>query len=88
MKEDKTSNSKVETKKAQSKDKKDNIFKKIGRKFKEVFSEIKKVTWPDFKTIVKSTGVVLGVVAIFLVVITLMDLGLGALLELITKIGG
>jgi preprotein translocase subunit SecE len=88
MKEDKTSNSKVETKKAQSKDKKDNIFKKIGRKFKEVFSEIKKVTWPDFKTIVKSTGVVLGVVAIFLVVITLMDLGLGALLELVTKIGG
>lgn len=88
MKEDKTSNSKVETKKTSTKNKKDNIFKKIGRKFKEVFSELKKVSWPSFKTIVKNTGIVLGIVGIFLVVITLMDLGLGELFKLITGIGG
>ena len=87
MKEEKTSNSKVETKKASAKNKKDNIFKKIGRKFKEVFSEIKKVSWPSFKTIAKNTGIVLGIVAIFLVIIALMDLGLGVLLDLVTGIG-
>ena len=88
MKEDKTSNSKVETKKASTKNKKDNIFKRIGRKFKEVFSELKKVSWPSFKTIAKNTGIVLGIVGIFLVVITLMDLGLGELFKLVTGIGG
>ena len=86
MKEDKTSNSKVETKKTQPKNKKDNIFKKIGRKFKEVFSELKKVSWPSFKTVVKNTSIVLGVVLIFLVVITLMDFGLGELFKLVTGI--
>ncbi|MBO5712736.1 MAG: preprotein translocase subunit SecE [Clostridia bacterium] len=88
MKEEKTSNSKVESKKVSAKNKKDNIFKKIGRKFKEVFSELKKVSWPDVKTIAKNTGIVLGVVALFLVVITLIDLGFGELFKLITGIGG
>ena len=87
MANEKPSASKTEVKK-QSKSKKDNIFKKIGRKFKEVFSELKKVTWPDFKTVVKQTSVVLGVVVLFLVVITLMDFGLGELFRLVTSIKG
>ena len=29
------------------------FFVGIGRKFKEVFSELKKVTWPDFPKVVK-----------------------------------
>ena len=78
---------KVEDKKIQQKYKKDNIFKRIGRKFKEVFSEIKKVSWPSFSKVVKQTSVVLGVVLMFMVVITLMDLGLGALLQLLTTVG-
>ena len=78
---------KVEDKKIQQKNKKDNIFKRIGRKFKEVFSEIKKVSWPSFSKVVKQTSVVLGVVLMFMVVITLMDLGLGALLQLLTTVG-
>lgn len=85
MANEKTAVSKTENKK-QSKNKKDNIFKRIGRKFKEVFSELKKVSWPDFKTVVKQTSVVLGVVLLFLVVITLMDLGLGELFKLVTSI--
>ena len=79
---------KVEDKKVQPKTKKDNFFKRIGRKFKEVFSELKKVSWPTFNKIVKQTAVVLGVVLLFMVVITLMDLGLGALLQLLTNLGG
>lgn len=85
MKENKEN--KVEAKKVQPKNKKDNIFKRIFRKLKEVFSEIKKVSWPSFNKIVKQTAVVLGVVLLFMIVITLMDLGLGALLQLLTGIG-
>ena len=79
---------KVEEKKVQQKNKKDNFFKRMGRKLKEVFSELKKVSWPSFDKIVKQTAVVLGVVLLFMIVITLMDLGLGALLQLLTNIGG
>ena len=58
------------------KTKKPNIFKRIGAKFKDVFSELKKVSWPSFSKVVKQTGIVLAVVAIFLVVITAFDFGL------------
>ena len=78
---------KVEDKKVQQKNKKDNLFKRIGKKFKEVFSEIKKVSWPSFNKVVKQTSVVLGVVLMFMVVITLMDWGLSVLLELMTNAG-
>ncbi len=77
---------KVEEKKVQPKNKKDNVFKRMFRKLKEVFSEIKKVSWPSFDKVVKQTAVVLGVVVLFMVVITLMDLGLSALLQLLTNI--
>ena len=57
----------------------------IKTKCKETFSELKKVTWPTFGKVVKQTGVVLVVVAIFLVVISLMDVGLTAILDLLVK---
>lgn len=78
---------KVEEKKVQSKNKKPNVFIRIGKKLKEVFSEIKKVSWPGASKVVKQTAVVIGVVLVFMVVITLMDLGLGQLLKLLTNIG-
>ena len=77
----------VEVKKTQVKQKKPNIFVRMGRKLKEVFSEIKKVSWPSFDKVLKQTGVVVGVVLAFFVVIMLMDLGLGKLLTLLTSIG-
>ena len=66
-----------------SKDKKPNIFKRIGTKIKDVFSELKKVVWPTFPKIVKQTGVVIVVVLIFLVVIGAFDYGLARLLALL-----
>lgn len=68
-----------------SKDKKPNIFKRIGTKIKDVFSELKKVIWPSFPKIVKQTGVVLVVVLIFLVVIGAFDYGLTRLLTLLNS---
>ena len=60
----------------------------MGRKIKEVFSELKRVTWPSFPKVLKSTGVVLAVVVVFLVVVTAINYGLDALLTLVTGLGG
>lgn len=73
----------AETKKIKKKNKKPNIFKRFGAKCKDVFSELKKVSWPTFGKVVKQTGVVLAVVVVFLVVITAFDSGLAALLGLV-----
>lgn len=59
------------------------FFIGIGKKFKEVFSELKKVSWPNMPKVIKQTGVVLGVVLAFLVCVTLFDAGLQALLKLV-----
>lgn len=69
------------------KNKKPNIFKRMWGKIKEVFSELKKVTWPDFKTVMKQLGCVLVTVVLVLVIILLMDLGLEQLLKLIQGSG-
>lgn len=73
--------------KAKTAAKKPNIFVRMGRKIKEVFSELKKVTWPSFGKVIKATGVVISVVVIFLIVFTAINFGLSSLLELITGIG-
>ena len=67
-----------------TKNKKPNWFRRVGAKIKEVFSELKRVTWPTFPTVLKTTGVVLVIVFVFLVVVTGVDFGLAALLELIS----
>ena len=67
--------------------KKPNIFVRMGRKLKEIFSELKRVTWPTFPKVLRGTCVVLVVVLAFLVVVTGINYGLQALLNLITGIG-
>lgn len=64
--------------------KKPNIFKRMWRKTKEVFSELKKVTWPTFSNTLKQLGVVIAVVLVFLVLITGVDSLLGWLVSLVT----
>ncbi len=73
--------------KAKTAVKKPNVFVRMGRKLKEVFSELKKVTWPTFGKVIKSTGAVLAVVIVFLIVFTGINYGLSKLLELITGLG-
>ena len=71
--------------KAKTAAKKPNIFVRMGRKIKEVFSEIKKVTWPSFGKVVKTTCVVLVIVLAFLVVFTAINYGLNSLLGLLSS---
>ena len=66
-----------------TKNKKPNWFRRVGAKFKETFSELKRVTWPKFTTVLKTTGVVLVIVGIFLVAVTGVDRLLSWLLTLI-----
>ncbi len=68
--------------------KKPNIFVRMGRKLKETFSELRRVTWPTFPKVVKATCVVLVVVISFTVVITAINYGLQELLKVITSING
>ena len=69
----------VDTKKSskKSKDKKDR--KTMKKRFSEIFSELKKVSWPSFTTVVKSTCVVIVVVLIC----TLFLFGVDKLLSLL-----
>ena len=52
---------------------KDKKPSKMAKRLKETSSELKKVTWPKFTTVLKQTGVVLAVVAAFLLVVFGID---------------
>ena len=67
-----------------TKTKKPNWFRRAGAKIKETFSELKRVTWPKLPTVLKTTGVVLVIIAVFLAVITGCELLLKWLLGLIS----
>ena len=73
--------------KKEKKNKKPGFFKRFGSKAKDIFSELKKVSWPTFGKVVKQTGVVIAVVVIFLVVIFAFDSGLLELLKLVAPRG-
>ena len=83
VKETVSKNNEKQAKKTKSANKKESFFAKFGKKSKEIFSELKKVSWPSFGKVVKNTGVVIAVVLMFLIVITGVDFGLSALLNLI-----
>ena len=69
---------------AQAKAKKPGLFKRLGAFFVKSWSELKKVTWPSFKTVLKNTGIVLLVVLFFAVIIFGVDSLFVWLMSLIT----
>lgn len=64
------------------------LSKRIAKTFKEMISELKKVNWPKWKTVLSSTLVVIVIVLFFLLILMAMDTGLGKLLELLVKKAG
>ena len=70
--------------KKQDKNKKPGVFKKL----KETFGELKRVTWPTFGKALKATGLVLGIVLAFIVVVTGVNYGFSELLKFLTSLGG
>ncbi len=74
---------------AAPKKKEGNVFarawKAIKKFFKDVRGECKKVVWPDAKTVLKSTGIVLLCVAVLGVIIWLIDTGLSEIVKLLVN---
>ena len=69
----------------QQKAKKPNIFKRLGAFFVKSWSELKKVSWPSAKTVMKNTGIVLLVVLFFGVIIFGFDTLFAWLVSLMSK---
>lgn len=69
---------------AATKAKRPNVFKRLGAFFVKSWSELKKVSWPSFKTVLKNTGIVLLVVLFFAVIILGSDYLFAWLLSLIS----
>lgn len=74
-----TKDDKQQKKTDKKKDKKPAKEKKPGlfRKLREAWSELKKVSWPTFASVVKKTGIVILVVLLFTLVLFGIDYGLG-----------
>lgn len=56
--------------------KKPNVFKKMGKFFRECKSEIKKIVWPTKKTVFKNTLVVLVMIILIGLFVFGLDTGL------------
>lgn len=70
----------------QQKAKKPNVFKRLGSFFAKSWSELKKVSWPSAKTVMKNTGIVLLVVLFFGVIILGFDTLFAWLVKLMSQI--
>lgn len=68
--------------------KKDKKPNKVARWFKDLKGEIKKIFWPDGKTVLKNTLIVIVVVAIAAVVIYLFDFAMSSGLKGVKKLAG
>lgn len=61
--------------------KKPGVFARIGKWFKDMKSELKKVQWPSFKQTMNNTGIVILCVIVVGIFIWLFDAVAGALIE-------
>lgn len=52
--------------------------------FREVISEVKKVSWPSTKELMNNTIVVVVFIVIFAIIVGIIDLGLGQIFNLIS----
>ncbi|MBQ8163077.1 MAG: preprotein translocase subunit SecE [Clostridia bacterium] len=68
-------------KNVKAKNDKPGFFKRLGQKFKNLKSEMKKITWASKKSTFKNFGVVVGAIIALAVVIGLVDFGLTALIN-------
>ena len=53
------------------------------RFFKDVWNELRKVTWPEKKELLSATLAVIGFIVIMAIIIGLFDFGLGELFNLV-----
>ena len=61
------------------------FFKNIGKFFKNMWHELKKVTWPTKKDVLNYSLVVFAFMVVMGIIIGLIDFGSGALVDLIVS---
>jgi preprotein translocase subunit SecE len=74
--------------KTAKKENKPSLFARIGRYFKDVVGELKKVTWPTGKDLAKYTATVLGFIVLFAIVIGVLDFLFGEGFTLLGNLAG
>ena len=67
----------------EEKQKKPNIFQKIGRFWRETIGELRKVTWPTTKEAWELTKIVLLVTVVMSLLLGIMDYGFSKLIGLL-----
>lgn len=74
---------KAEKEKASKKPNKNkkNVFQVIARFFKDLKGEVKKITWPGAKEVLKGTLITLACIAVIGAVVCLVDLGLTSAID-------
>ena len=63
-----------------------NFFKGIGKAFKNMYHELKKVTWPTKKELINYSVVVFVFMIVMGIIIGVIDLGAGALINMIVSL--
>ena len=63
-----------------------NFFKGIGKSFKNMYHELKKVTWPTKKELLNYSVVVFVFMIVMGIIIGVIDLGAGALINMIVSL--
>ncbi len=86
--EKKTAATAKNTNAVKKENKKLGFFQRIGKWFRDMKSELKKVVWPTPKQLVTNTGVALVVMAIAAVVLWVFDKGAGAAVNAIFQLAG
>ncbi len=86
--EKKTAATAKNTNAVKKEEKKLGFFKRIGKWFREMKSELKKVVWPTPKQLAQNTGVALVVMAIAAVILWVFDKGAGAAVNAIFELAG
>ena len=62
-----------------------NFFKKIGNAFKNMWHELRKVTWPTREKLVNYSIIVLLFMLFMMVIIGLLDLGASSLVQWVMR---
>ena len=63
-----------------------NLVKKIGNAFKNMWRELRKVTWPSREKLVNYSTIVVLFIVFMMIVIGLLDTGSSALVNLIMSV--
>ena len=65
---------------------KPSFFARIGKWFREMRSELKKVVWPSRKQLINNTLIVLGAVLVVGIIVFLFDLAASEAVSLLGKV--